>query len=607
MPPLHDRKAELAFLLSLLRRVDHVWLMAGASIFLSISVTVIEALGLFAIVPILESIGSRPLGHENTALDPILGLLRNADGTVSIERVAYLLIFVALVKPLFTFCASYAANVLPIELRKVIFRDLVHKQLRTRLVVLNKEPTGNWTSAYHNFISSVCGIVSTFVGSVTQVFLFFLYIGIMWIASPSAVMLSVAFIVALWLATKWMADLQGRIGTAITKTAMEFQQAALQMLQGMRLIRTIAAEDRKEKEIYARLMAFVRYYYHAVAVASLMQPIIALTSGLLIGTMLLYGDSLFDGAQADWLGALILFVVVFYRVLGPATALYGARISISQEWASVRELRRLFLLCDDNLVPRGTALIPEDKSKDLVVDGLSFSFDDARVLNGVSFRIPAGQKVAIVGRSGAGKSTLAMILARLYEYDSGSITVSGVEISQIDHRHYAQHVGYVSQEVVIFNETVRENFNLVVPGIPDTDIWTALEMVDLADYFRSTPEGLETKLEEGGMRLSGGQRQRIGIARMLVARRAIVVLDEPTSQLDSHSEAIIQRSLERLGSSTTLITIAHRLSTIQAADQIIVLHEGRVVEIGRHGDLVRGGGLYAEMVRYQEFSAEGPN
>jgi ATP-binding cassette subfamily B protein len=219
----------------------------------------------------------------------------------------------------------------------------------------------------------------------------------------------------------------------------------------------------------------------------------------------------------------------------------------------------------------------------------------AEVLRGVSFTVHPGQMVALVGPSGAGKSTTAMLLPRVYDVTGGAVLVGDVDVREASLQSLRDTIGVVSQDAHLFHETIAENLRYARPEATDGEIWAALDRAQIGDLVRATPDGLDTVVGERGYRFSGGEKQRIAIARTLLRDPRILVLDEATSALDTSTERAVQRAFEELARGRTTVTIAHRLSTVRDADQIVVMHGGRIHEAGDHSSLVAFGGRYAAL------------
>jgi ATP-binding cassette subfamily B protein len=228
-----------------------------------------------------------------------------------------------------------------------------------------------------------------------------------------------------------------------------------------------------------------------------------------------------------------------------------------------------------------------------------------QVLHGVSFTAAPGQLVALVGPSGAGKSTITHLVSRLYDVSGGAVRIGGQDVRDVTLESLRAQVGVVSQDAHLFHDSIRVNMRYARPDATDEEILAALEAAQVGELIAEMPEGLDTVVGDRGYRLSGGEKQRLAIARLLLKAPSVVVLDEATAHLDSESEAAVQRALRTALAGRTSLVIAHRLSTIREADQILVIAGGRVVERGRHEDLLLEGGLYAELYRTQFASQAG--
>ncbi|WP_091345923.1 ABC transporter ATP-binding protein [Micromonospora rhizosphaerae] len=324
-------------------------------------------------------------------------------------------------------------------------------------------------------------------------------------------------------------------------------------------------------------------------------------------------------------GTVVTLALLLTRLYGPLTALSNVRVDVMSALVSfdrvfeVLDLRPGIEERPDAVpVPRANGRVEfrDVRFRYPSADEVSLaSLEDVAaldrtvnepVLKGVSFTVEPGQMVALVGPSGAGKSTLSMLISRIYDVTDGQVLVGGVDIRDATLASLRDEIGVVTQDSHLFHETIAENLRYAKPDATDDEIWAALAGAQVADLVRSLPDGLQTMVGERGYRFSGGEKQRIAIARLLLKAPSIVILDEATAHLDSESEAAVQRALSVALSGRTALVIAHRLSTVRDADQILVLDEGRIVERGRHDELVAVGGLYAELYRTQFAVADSP-
>ncbi|MCA4752150.1 ABC transporter ATP-binding protein [Mycolicibacterium fortuitum] len=348
---------------------------------------------------------------------------------------------------------------------------------------------------------------------------------------------------------------------------------------------------------------------------------LTLMSALALALVYGLGGVLAIGGQLQ-AGAVVSLALLLTRLYAPLTALANARVEIASALVS---FERVFEVLD--LVP---LIAEEPDAVDVPAGAVRIEFDNVRfsypsadkvslasleevaalddrggdeVLHGVSFTAEPGQMVALVGSSGAGKSTIASLLARLYDVDSGAIRLNGADVRDVAFASLKDTVGMVTQDGHLFHETIRSNLLLAAPGASEDELWEALRRARLDDVVAAMPDGLDTVVGERGYRLSGGQRQRLTIARLLLGRSRVVVLDEATASLDSASEAAVQQALAEALDGRTSIVIAHRLSTVRAADLILVVEDGRIVERGTHRELLARAGRYAELYDTQ-FSEE---
>jgi subfamily B ATP-binding cassette protein MsbA len=338
--------------------------------------------------------------------------------------------------------------------------------------------------------------------------------------------------------------------------------------------------------------------------ALLAQPITETLATALTVALLWYGATLVLEARTIQASAFLVFLTLVMRMLAPLKALSQLPTVAQSSLAAADRLFEVLDVPTEMVADRGTRAV-ERFEREIVFDNVSFAYEAEPVLADVSFVARKGDVVALVGASGAGKSTLADLIPRFYEPTRGRILLDGIDTRDIRLPSLRTLMGIVSQETVIFNDTVRNN---IAYGLADrftgAQIESAARAANAHGFISELPQGYETMLGERGTRLSGGQRQRIAIARALLVDPPILILDEATSALDTESERLVQQAIDRLLEGRTVFVIAHRLSTIQHATQILVLDRGRVVERGTHDQLLAAGGAYARLYQMQ-FRDEG--
>ena len=305
------------------------------------------------------------------------------------------------------------------------------------------------------------------------------------------------------------------------------------------------------------------------------------------------GLLLAGGSTAVSIPMLVAFTTLQTRLFFPVGSLLGVSLDVQ---TSLALFDRIFEYLDQPIdIEERPDAIMVGQAGDVVFDGVWFRYGEDWTLQDVSFTVAAGTTTALVGETGSGKTTLGYLAARLYDVSRGRIAIDGVDLRDLSFQALSDLVGVVSQETYLFHETVRENLRFAKPDATDEEIELAAEAARIHHVIAALPEGYDTVVGERGYRFSGGETQRIAIARTILRNPPILVLDEATSSLDTETERLVQEALDRLAEGRTTIAIAHRLSTVRDADQIIVLDHGRVVEVGRHDELIGAGGRYATL------------
>ncbi|MFJ3921981.1 ABC transporter ATP-binding protein [Streptomyces sp. NPDC090022] len=503
-----------------------------------------------------------------------------------------------------------------LDLRTAVFDHVQRMPVafftRTRTGALVSRLNNDVIGAQRAFSNTLSGVVANLV---TLLLTLTVMVSISWQITALALVLLPVFVVPARRMGARMAVMQRE--AAELNAAMGTQMTERFSAPGATLVKLFGRPADESAEFAARA-ARVRDIGIRTAMAQ-SAFITALTLVSALALALVYGlGGYFALCGSLDAGSVVALALLLTRLYAPLTALAGARVEVMSALVSferVFEILDLKPLIDQKPdareVPQGPVSVE--------FDGVSFGYPaadkvslasleevavldprgGAQVLHDVSFRAEPGQMVALVGSSGAGKSTIAQLLPRLYDADAGAVRLGGVDVRDLTADSIRATLGMVTQDGHLFHDSVRANLLLARPGATEEELWEALRRSRLEGLVASLPDGLDTVVGERGYRLSGGERQRLTIARLLLARQRVVILDEATAHLDSTSEAAVQEALGEALAGRTAVVIAHRLSTVQAADLILVVEEGRIVERGTHAQLLAAGGRYEELYRTQ--------
>ncbi|GAA1052551.1 ABC transporter ATP-binding protein [Dietzia cercidiphylli] len=503
-----------------------------------------------------------------------------------------------------------------LDLRRSVFDHVqtmpVAFFMRTRTGALVSRLNNDVLGAQRAFSDTLSGVVSNLVQLILTLVVM---AGINWQLTLMSVLLLPVFLFPARYVGRRLARL--RREASDLNASMNDQMTERFNAGGATLVKLFGRPDAESAEFASRAGRVRGIGVRTALLMSVFMNSLTLVSTLALA--LVYGVggwfALTGGMDA---GSVVALALLLTRLYGPLTSLANAPMDVV---TAIVSFERVFEVLDlDPLlkdapdavdVPEGPAAIE--------FDDVRFSYPSAdkvslasleevavldtrggqEVLHGVSFHAEPGQMIALVGSSGAGKSTIASLLPRLYDVDSGAVRVAGLDVREVTSSSLRRTVGMVTQDGHLFHDTIRSNLTFARPEVTDELVWDALRRARLEELVRSLPDGLDTVIGDRGYRLSGGERQRLTIARLLIAEPSVVVLDEATSALDSTNESAVQEALTEAMSHRTSLVIAHRLSTVRAADRILVLEGGSVVESGTHPELLAAGGRYTELYETQ--------
>ncbi|MEZ9541370.1 lipid A ABC transporter ATP-binding protein/permease MsbA [Vibrio sp. 10N.286.48.C11] len=494
-----------------------------------------------------------------------------------------------------TYCLSWVSGNVVMEIRRKIFSHFMHMPVS----FFDKEQTGALLSRITYDSEQVSAATSKALVSIVRegasiIGLLTLMFWNSW--QLSLVLFAVAPLVA------WAISIVSKRFRKISKnmqTSMgHVASSAEQMLKGHKVVLTYGGQD-LEKHRFDKVSNQMRQQSMKLITAqAAANPIIQMIASVAVVTVLILAS--FDSIRAELTPG--TFTVIFSAMFGLMRPLKALTSVTSQFQRGMAASTTLFGLMDLDTEQNKGTLKPESVTGEVAVKDVTFTYEGAEkpALDKVSFNIPKGKTVALVGRSGSGKSTIANLFTRFYDVDSGSIELDGHDIRDYELRNLREHFALVSQNVHLFNDTVANNIAYAAHDEYSREqIEHAAKLAHASEFIENMENGIDTVVGENGGNLSGGQRQRIAIARALLRDAPVLILDEATSALDTESERAIQSALEELQKDKTVLVIAHRLSTIEQADEILVVDDGHIVERGAHAELIAHDGAYAQLHRIQ--------
>jgi subfamily B ATP-binding cassette protein MsbA len=601
----------------LLRYLVPYWWQFIPSVFLLAAVGFLDAFRVLLIGPVLDRVLNPSSGSGNIRLFT----LPHSNRTIFLQPfvpshfhnvwtvVAYAFVASTVLKGICDYAGTYLVNYAGYGLITDLRNSLYSSVLRRSAAFFQKHSTGTLVSTIVNDVERVQFAMSSVMAEFLQQFFTFVFLaGVVIVYGRELAWLLLLFLPVIVFSAK-------KIGTRVRHTTRsgqdklaDIQNILHETITGNRIVKAFSMEAWELARFSKAARRLFRANLRSVAAAAVSSPLMDIFGAVAIALLLLLGrEQIVHGSMTP--GIFFAFVIALFKLYDPVRKFAQFHNNFQQALGASSEIFKFMDVTDEvQEKPNAPALPPFSRS--ISLNEVSFCYESEgvqrEVLRNINMEVKAGEILALVGSSGAGKSTLVSLIPRFFDVTTGSITIDGKDVRDVSLASIRSQIGVVTQETVLFNESLRNNIAYGQPGVAQVAIESAARAALAHDFIMDLPAGYDTVIGEKGVRLSGGERQRIAIARALLKNAPILILDEATSALDSESEALVQSALQNLMSGRTVVVIAHRLSTVRRADRIVVIENGAIADIGTHEELVQKLGTYRRLYDLQFIDLEAP-